>query len=69
MFKEVKAMFDNEIWINAPRSETKQHYNKLRKNRKDPKRTQLMLIWSFKRKRHPDDTLNKCKARIFCHGE
>ena len=26
------------------------------------------MIWSFKRKRHPDGTFNKCKARLCCHG-
>ena len=26
-----------------------------------------MMIWSFKRKRHPDGTLDKHKARLCCH--
>ena len=67
MFKEVKEVFDNEIWINVPKSEMKQHHNQLQKVRKDPKREQLMLIWIFKRKIHPDSTLNKHKDRICCH--
>jgi hypothetical protein len=28
----------------------------------------IMSIWSFKRKRYPDGTLNKYKARICAHG-
>ena len=26
------------------------------------------MVWSFKRKRHPDGTLDKYKARLCCHG-
>ena len=28
----------------------------------------IMAIWSFKRKRYPDVSLNKHKARLFTHG-
>ena len=28
----------------------------------------IMVIWSFKRKRYPDGTLNKHKARLCAHG-
>ena len=28
----------------------------------------IMAIWSFKRKRYPDGSLNKHKARLFAHG-
>jgi hypothetical protein len=28
----------------------------------------IMAIWSFKRKRFPDGTLNKHKARLCAHG-
>jgi hypothetical protein len=27
-----------------------------------------MTVWSFKRKRHPDGSLKKYKARLCCHG-
>ena len=30
--------------------------------------TTIMAIWSFKRKRFPDGTLNKHKARLCAHG-
>ena len=46
----------------------KAHYNKLWAQGVDAKREQIMLIWSFKRKRHADGSLNKCKARLCCHG-
>ena len=28
----------------------------------------IQSIWAFKRKRHPDGTLNKHKARLCAHG-
>ena len=68
MFKEVQAMFDNKIWENIPRSEMKAYYSNLRVRGADVKREQLMLIWSFNRKRHADGSLNKYKARLCCHG-
>ena len=27
-----------------------------------------MMIWSFMRKRHPDGSLDKYQARLWCHG-
>ena len=27
-----------------------------------------MVVWSFKRKRYPDGSLNKHKARLYAHG-
>ena len=35
---------------------------------KDIKREKIMIIWSFKRKRHLNTTLNKHKARLCCYG-
>ena len=46
----------------------KAYYNNLRARGTDVKREQLMLIWSFNRKRHADGSLNKYKARLCCHG-
>eukprot|EP00957_Ditylum_brightwellii_P040106 3035105-Ditylum_brightwellii.AAC.1 len=34
----------------------------------DVKMKQLMLIWSFKRKRYTDGSLSKHKARLCSHG-
>ena len=68
MGEEVKAMFDNEIWEKVPRKEMLEYYSDLQKKGIDAKRKMLMLIWSFKRKRRPDGTLVKYKARLCCHG-
>jgi len=48
-----------------------QIYLTSRSNKKglDIKREQIMMIWSFKRKRHLDSTLNKYRAMLCCHGE
>ena len=68
MFKEVKAMFDNKIWEKVLRESMYQYYNNLRKSGQDIKRQQIIMIWSFKRKRHPDGRLNKYEANLCCHG-
>ena len=44
------------------------YYSSLRRNGHDLNRKQIMMIWSFKRKRHPDGRLDKYKARLCCHG-
>eukprot|EP00957_Ditylum_brightwellii_P125256 9548003-Ditylum_brightwellii.AAC.1 len=61
-------MFDNDIWEKVPRSEMHAHYKNLQRQGLNVKREQLMLIWSFKRKRHADGLLSKHKARQCCHG-
>ena len=43
----------------------KDYYRNQRVNGVDGKRDQLMIIWSFKRKRYPNGTLDKHKARSF----
>ena len=68
MRKEVDSLFKEEIWAIVPRQQMKDHYATQRKLGKDIKREQIMMIWSFKRKRHPDGTLDKHKARLCCHG-
>jgi len=45
----------------------KDHYATQRNLAKDIKREKITMIWSFKRKRHPDGTLDKHKARLCCH--
>ena len=44
------------------------YYSAERSKGVEIKRHQLMMIWSFKRKRRPDGTLTKYKARLCCHG-
>eukprot|EP00957_Ditylum_brightwellii_P201501 15325959-Ditylum_brightwellii.AAC.1 len=68
MHKELKHMFDNDVWEKVPRSEIHAHYKNLRRKGVNVKRKQMMLIWSFKRKRHADGSLSKHKARLCCHG-
>eukprot|EP00957_Ditylum_brightwellii_P209760 15363122-Ditylum_brightwellii.AAC.2 len=65
---EVKHMFDNQIWEKAPRQEILDYYEKMKKLRINIKRKQLMLICSFRRKRHADESLAKYKSRLCCHG-
>ena len=43
-------------------------YKKELKAEKNIKRKQLIMIWTFKRKRHPDSTLDKHKTRLCVHG-
>ena len=47
----------------------KGHYNAIRNKGQLFKREQLNLIWSFKQKQQPVETLLKYKARLCCHGE
>eukprot|EP00957_Ditylum_brightwellii_P171525 13058082-Ditylum_brightwellii.AAC.1 len=68
MYKEVKHMFDNKVWEKVPQKEMIDYYKSLKRQGIDVKRKQLMLIWSFKQKRHADGSLNKHKARLCCHG-
>ena len=68
MEKEVASLFKEEIWKMVPKSEMIDHYDKQRKEGKVIKHEKIMMIWSFKRKRHPDGTLDKHKARLCCHG-
>eukprot|EP00957_Ditylum_brightwellii_P010268 776342-Ditylum_brightwellii.AAC.1 len=68
MHTELKHMFDDQVQEKIPRQEMLEHYAKLKKLGIDVKRKQLMLIWSFKRKRHADGSLAKYKARLCCHG-
>ena len=65
---EVQAMFDNDTWHKVLKQEMCDYYKSLKKKGVEYKRKQLMLIWSFKIKRHADGSLNKYKARLCCHG-
>ena len=61
-------MFDNDTWTKVTRASMLRFYEKELKAGKDIKRKQLIMIWTFKRKRHPDGTLDKYKARLCVHG-
>jgi hypothetical protein len=51
MFDEVESMFREDIWEAVPKSVMTNHYQKIRDEGLDVKRHQIMMIWSFKRKR------------------
>lgn len=68
MYDKVKAMFQNEIWEKVSRQLMNNYYSKLRHQSQDPKCKQIMMIWLFKRRRHPDGRLDKYKACLCCHG-
>ena len=68
MKKEVQSLLDEKIWKSVPRREMKEHYARQRALGIEIKREQIMMVWLFKRKRHPDGTLDKHKARLCCHG-
>ena len=44
-------------WETVARREIERHYDKQRAQGTEVRRQQIMMIWSFKRKRHPDGTL------------
>jgi hypothetical protein len=48
--------------------ETREHWTLIDRDKIPPGTKTIMSIWSFKRKRHPDGTLNKHKARLCAHG-
>ena len=66
----VKAMEDEveKIWTTVPRKQMEAHYRLKRVEGQLVRRAQIVMIWSFKRKCHPDGTLKRHKARLCCHG-
>ena len=68
MKTEISSMFAQKIWRKVPRKEMMEHFHRLKQEGNDPRRPQIMMIWSFKRKRNPDGTITKHKARLCCHG-
>ena len=68
MQKEVESMFSEGIWKRTSKQEMLNHYRTLKEQDIDARRLHIMMTWSFKRKRNPDGSLNKHKARLCCHG-
>ena len=62
MNKEVSSLFKEGIWKMVPKSEMLEHYTQQRKEGKEIKREEIVMIRYFKCKRHPDGTLDKHKA-------
>ena len=72
-FKEMLKQEDQESFVEAMQKEIYDHTKRehweiiLRSEMPNDMKT-IMAIWSFKRKRFPDGTLNKHKARLCAHG-
>ena len=63
-FREfLQAMLD-EIEVH----ESREHWTLMERKDLPPGAKTIMAIWSFKRKRFPDGSLNKHKARLCAHG-
>ena len=67
MHEEVEAIFKEKIWKRVPRKLMEKYYTEQREKGIKINRQQLMMIWSFKRKRKLDGTLDTHKARLCCH--
>ena len=72
-FKEAMQQPDKKEFIKAMVTEAeahraKKHWSVIPKSEMKPGSETIMAIWSFKRKRRPDGTLIKHKARICAHG-
>ena len=68
MNQEISSMFKEGIWTLVPKKKMLDYYAKEREKGVNIKRQQLMMIWSFKRKRDPQGNIIKYKARLCCHG-
>ena len=72
-FKEMLSQDDRDQFVEAMQKEINDHTSRehwdivLRSSMPRDMKT-IMAIWSFKRKRFPDGTLNKHKARLCAHG-
>eukprot|EP00957_Ditylum_brightwellii_P167072 12718804-Ditylum_brightwellii.AAC.1 len=66
MYKEVKLMFDNNVWEKLLRNKMHVYYKDLKRQGINLERQQLVLILSFKRKRLADGLLSKHKAMLCC---
>ena len=64
---EVKAMFDNDIWVKARKQSIFTYYDGMQKARHDIK-NKIMMIFPFKRKIHLEGRLNNYKAMVCYHG-
>ena len=72
-FKEMLRQDDRDQFVEAMQKEiddhTKRKHWEIILRSEMPKDTKtIMAIWSFKRKRFPDGTLNKHKARLCAYG-
>ena len=68
MYDEVENIFTKKIWKKVPKKLMENYYAEERQKGVRINREQLTMIWPFKWKRKPADTLDKQKARLYCHG-
>ena len=71
-YSEMLKLDDKGEFIHAMQEEveehfTRGHFEKVHRSRAG-KNKLIRLVWSFKRKRLPDGTFLKYKARLCCHG-
>lgn len=71
-FNEAMKQKDAPSFISAMQKEAddhdgRRHWNIVRRDEAGNPQT-ILEIWSFKRKQHPDGSLNKHKARLCAHG-
>ena len=72
-FREMMKQDDRNQFVDAMQIEidahqTREHWKIIPRSEMPPEMKTIMAIWSFKRKRFPDGTLNKHKARLCAHG-
>ena len=72
-FREMMKQDDRNEFIEAMQVEvdahqTREHWEIIPRSQMPSDMKTILAIWSFKRKRLPDGTLNKHKARLCAHG-
>jgi hypothetical protein len=72
-YKEAMKQEDAKDFIKAMLKEiedheSRGHWTMMKRSNMPINAKTILSIWSFKRKRHPDGSLNKHKARICAHG-
>ena len=72
-FREILKQDDASEFIKSKVKESNDHSSRghweiVKRFKIPPEVKNIQAIWSFKRKRFPDGTLNKHKTRLFAHG-
>ena len=60
--------FINAMQVEVDAHQSREHWEIIERSKMPKDMKTIMAIWSFKRKRMPDGTLNKHKARLCAHG-
>ena len=72
-FKQMLQQDDKNEFIQAMLKEiqdheTREHWHLFERNKIPKGHKTILAVWSFKRKRFPDGSINKYKARLCAHG-